>query len=93
MCRVRGVTGLGSSAAPMPVQGPIGDTNRLVFARRPKGIGRELLLGPLHPGHSARSDAESGKRQISDAIPSSFVRSVYYYGEFMPGVSCTLPYR
>ncbi|KAI6457932.1 hypothetical protein MCOR18_011614, partial [Pyricularia oryzae] len=30
MCRVRGVTGLGSSAAPMPVQGPIGDTNRLV---------------------------------------------------------------
>ncbi|TLD10347.1 hypothetical protein PgNI_05512 [Pyricularia grisea] len=83
MCRVRGVTGLGSSAAPMPVQGPIGDTNRLHgFARRDWVW---AILGPLHPGHSARSDAESGKRQISDAIPSSFVRSVIIMGKLCLG--------
>ncbi|QBZ53745.1 hypothetical protein PoMZ_09435 [Pyricularia oryzae] len=58
MCRVRGVTGLGSSAAPMPVQGPIGGTNRLVCPSA-KRDWAWAPMGPFHPRHSARSDAES----------------------------------
>lgn len=50
-----------------------------------KGLGVGSYGGPFHPRHSARSDAESGKRQISDAIPSSFVRSVIIMGKLCLG--------